>query len=351
MWLGPRSEWNVFDATWTCLGSFFDGTPVDCVRSNNGSGLGPVRHRLEAQDSDLGNAGATYWYEGYYLVNGDQNLDNNLGSRRTTMSWNGFSWQFSTPGGGNPLVEGPTLLNRWGDKRVKAGLKPHDGNVILSVETTDLGNGQWRYEYALYNWDLDRKIDSFSLPVSGPTFNHYFHDVDFEAATDWKVSTADNTLTWAWDGTMPTTHLEGGALEFGHLYNFGFTSGRPPADRNATLGISEAGLGGDLLAVDTTGPDFFELTASVLSPVEGQNISVDMRGGFDLAVAVVLSVNGTPITPTFLGPAIPFVSGNASIPVTIPSGLSGVCVEVVAADVDAGLNVHQLSNIMELCVQ
>jgi hypothetical protein len=150
---------------------------------------------------------------------------------------------------------------------------------------------------------------------------------------------------------MPTTHLEGGALEFGHLYNFGFTSGRPPADRNATLGISEAGLGGDLLAVDTTGPDFFELTASVLSPVEGQNISVDMRGGFDLAVAVVLSVNGTPITPTFLGPAIPFVSGNASIPVTIPSGLSGVCVEVVAADVDAGLNVHQLSNIMELCVQ
>ncbi len=350
-WLGPRDEWNAWRGTWTCLGSFFDGSPQDCVRSQTGGGLNPVDHRLEAFDADLGNAGANYYYEANYLVKGDNDLNNNIGSRACTMSWNGFSWQFSTPGGGNPLVEGPALFNRWGDVRTIDGLGAEDGKVVLSATTTQLGPGLWRYEYALYNWSLDRKVDSISFPLPGNSSNYYFHDIDNQAGNDWVVSTTNNRLTWADPGVTLPGHKVAGPLEFGTLYNFGFTSGRPPATRDAVLGIHESGMGGDLLSVEIVGPDFLELTATDVAPSEGQNIQVEMRGGTDLGLAAVLSVNGTPVTPVFIGGLQPFVSGEAGFPVTIPAGASGISVELIAADVDASLNIHALSNVMELIVQ
>lgn len=350
-WLGPRDEWNAWTGGWTCFGSYFDGTPADCVRSETGSGNGPVNHRLEAFDADLGNPGAQYFYEANYLVRDDEDLVNNIGSRECTMSWNGFSWQFTTPGGTNPLVSGPALLNRWGDVRTQAGLAPDDGNVVLSAKVTNFAPGKYRYEYALYNWNLDRKVESISFPISGNTSEHYFHDTDGDPANDWVVDTANNRLTWSFDGTVVAGHKVAGALEFGTLYNFGFTSGRPPATRNATLGIHEAGPGGDLLAVETSAPDYFELTATDLAPAELQDISVLMRGGTDLGLAAVLTVNGMPIPPTFVGGLQPFVAGEASFPITIPAGLSGVSVGIIAGDVDGSLNIHQLSNVMDLTVQ
>jgi hypothetical protein len=350
-WLGPRDEWNAFAGTWTCLGSYFDGTPADCVRSVNGGGQGAVNHRLEAFDADLDNPGAQYFYEANYLVRDDQDVDNNIGSRECTMSWNGFSWQFTTPGGGNPLVEGPTLLNRWGDVRTIAGLMPHDGNVVLSATSEEISPGIWRYEYALYNWSLDRRVNSISFPVPNGTSNHYFHDIDNNVSNDWVVTTDSNRLTWTFEGVPMTGVKVAGPLEFGTLYNFGFTSGRPPASRNAVLGINDPGLGGELLAVGTVAPDFFELTASKVSPAIGENITVLMRGGTDLGLAVVLSVNGTPITPTFIGGLQPFVAGAASFPVVIPASVSGVEVAMIAGDVSASLNIHQISNVMDLIVQ
>ncbi|MDG2148272.1 MAG: hypothetical protein P8N09_01985 [Planctomycetota bacterium] len=347
-WLGPRDEWDAWKGTWTCLGSYFDGTPADCNRSQTGSGLGPVNHRLEAFDADLGNAGANYVYEANYLVRDDANLANNIGSRECLMSWNGVAWDFSSQG---QLIEGPALLNRWGDVRTLAGLNPEDGNVVLSSKVVESSPGVYRYEYALYNWNLDRKVSSISFPNTGNTAGHYFHDTDDNPSNDWVVTTDNNRLTWTYDGTVVTGHKVAGALEFGTLYNFGFTSGYPPATRNATLGIYESGLGGDLLAAEILSPNTLELTASRLSPTEGENLTVEMRGGTDLGLAVILTVNGNPIPPSFIGGLNPFVGGVASFQVTIPPATSGVEVGLIAGDVDASLNVHQLSNVMDLKVQ
>jgi len=346
-WLGPRDEWDAFGGTWTCLGSYFDGTPVDCIRSQNGSGLNSVDHRLEAFDADLNNNGATYYYEANYLVNGDVELTNNIGSRRCTMTWNGSSWNFATPAASNPLTEGPAVL-RYGDVSTVASLKPDDGQVVVAVTATDLGDGSWRYEWALYNWNLDRKVGSFSIPAQGLITDLYFHDVDDQPANDWTPSFDGNKVTWTFPEVFLPGHKVAGPLEFNTLYNFGFTSKRAPTQRNAVLGIYEAGAGGDLLGVETLGPAVFELTASDLAPRENEQITVLMRGGNDLAVSVVLTVNGTPITPIFLGGLLPFVGGQASYPVTIPVGAAGITVGMIAADVDGALNVHQLSNIMEI---
>ena len=346
-YLGPRDEWNVFDGTWACLGSYFDGTPADCVRSENGSGLNSVDHRLEAFDADLNNPGATYYYEAYYVVDGDQNLDNNIGSRRCTMSWNGNNWSFSTPGS-NPLIQG-AAVNRWGDVRNTGSMKPYDGQVILAQETTDLGNGLWRYEYALFNWNLERRVDSFSVPAQGIITNLYFHDTDGDAANDWVATTDGNKVTWTFPDVFLPGHKVAGPLEWGTLYNFGFTARRPPVVQDAALGIHDAGQGGDILGVQTFGPSGFELTSSKFAPAENEQIAVTTRGGTDTSATLVLSVNGSPIPPTLLGGLNPFVGGTASYNVVIPPGAAGICVEMIGLDLDGALNVIGLSNTMDIC--
>ena len=70
---------------WYWPGSVFDGVPVDCKRDESGSSfLNKVDHRLEAFDAELGTPGATYYYEGMYMVPGDVDKTNNIASRNTS---------------------------------------------------------------------------------------------------------------------------------------------------------------------------------------------------------------------------------------------------------------------------
>ena len=40
----------------------------------------------------------------------------------------------------------------------------NDGIWFMGYKVTDLGGGMWHYEYALFNLNLDRAIQSFSVP-------------------------------------------------------------------------------------------------------------------------------------------------------------------------------------------
>ena len=249
--LGPRSEVNVFDGTWECTGSHFSGGQPDCVRRHGSGGHGPLDHRLAVADADLANPGATYYYEAFYVVAGDQNLANNWGYRRCAMSWNGFAWAFSTPGS-NPLVEGPAL-GGWGDSSDSVVVAAGDGQVLLSVRTTDLGAGTWHYEYVLLNMSSNRQIRSFSLPVLGvPNLaNIGFHDNDGNAANDWQVSVDGDSITWQTETYAQNPNAN--ALVFGYMYNFRFDADAAPGSMNAALGIFKPGVGSDAIA-GTTGP-------------------------------------------------------------------------------------------------
>ncbi len=354
-WLGPRDEWNPYTAEWECSGSFFDGVPVDCLRDEDGSTLSPVDHRLEAFDADLATPGASYWYEAFYMVRDDVNPQNNIGSRRAEFVVDGEGFFATTPlvSDGNPLVQGPAI-QRWGQKRSLAGLAPDDGNVILAVQVTPVAGGLWRYEYALFNWTLDRKVDSFSLPIStGLAMGASFHDIDDQAANDWVVSKAQGNLAWAFPGVFLAGHKVAGPLEFGTLYNFGFTSDKPPAVRNAVLGIHEAGAGGDLLLVETFGPDVLALTADSASPVAGGALELRVQGSGLGAVVAALSVNGVPLASPLLITKLPLIyaGGEASIGVNLPASLSGTTVDLVAVELNPGLTVGGLSNVMTLSVR
>lgn len=351
MWLGPRSEWNVFTNAWTACGSFFDGVPVDCNRSENGSSfIGKVDHRLEAFDFDLGNAGATYVYEGIYLVPNDIDRFNNASSRTCTFTWNGSSWNISAVSGST--IVGPAI-NRWGDLRTQVGLQPSDGDVIVGVKTIDLGGGLTRYEYAVFNWFMDRKLRAFSVPTGGGVVTDlYFHDIDDQPTNDWVPVVANGNLTWTFpDVNLPGVKV-GGPLEFGTLYNFGFTCDVAPGDRNATLTPHDAGAGGDLLAAATKAPAALNLTASKLAPAVGENFDLQMHGGTSNMIVAVMSVSGIPLNPPALIGPIPFVGGEASLTLSVPALVTGLDLGLIGADVNVGpLSLIKLANSITIAVQ
>lgn len=253
-YLGPRSEVNPYTATWECTGSHFSGGVADCLRRHGSTGHNAVDHRLVVADGDLNNATAQYYYESCYLVRNDQDTSNNWGSRRCTMSWDGSMWNFSTPSSSNPLLLGPAL-NRWGTLRTTVNAASGDGEVLLAVQTTDLGGGNTHYEYALLNKNSDRQIRSFSIPAYGVTniTNLGFHDNDNNAANDWTVSVSGGVITW--QTSTFAVNPNAPALVFGNMMNFRFDANAAPVDRDATLGLFKPGTGDEVVAA-TRGPMF-----------------------------------------------------------------------------------------------
>lgn len=253
--LGPRSEVNPVTGEWVACGSFFDepsSPDGDCDRDYFGTAPDDVWHRLEVHDSDLGNPGASYFYEGEYIVRGDRDLQNSIGWRECTTSWSGSSWLFSTVGGGLTPTYGP-LIQTWGDEQVAVTMPDHDGNVILATQVTDLGGGQWHYEYALYNWWCRRGVRSFSVPTGGATLSNIgFHDIDQDAGNEWTVDQSGGAITWSTDDYA--TDPDANALYFQTQFNFRFDANVAPEPGTATLGAFLPGAGATALAnVQTPG--------------------------------------------------------------------------------------------------
>ncbi|RKY18485.1 MAG: hypothetical protein DRQ55_13220 [Planctomycetota bacterium] len=246
-WLGPRQEWSAFTGSWSCLGSFFDGLPADCVRDEDGGGTAPTEARLAIDDQELLLAGATYWLEALALTANEASPFDNLGSRAVQFSWNGASWSVQAPSAGNALVSGPAVL-RWGDDSGSADLNPHDGEVVASIDVTDLGAGLWRYELAFFNRSLDGGIDRLDLPRGAVLLDVTSADGDGDPSNDWTASSNGSTLRWQ----APNA---GAALAFCELMSVGFTTDAAPGPGELVAGVMSPGLGGGQLELPLTLPD------------------------------------------------------------------------------------------------
>lgn len=248
-YLGGRDEWNALTGVWTCQNSWFSNYMNDCTRRNTGSGLSVTDHRLSARDADLGIDGAQYFYEARYITqNENATIYNNIGSRSCTMHWTGSSWSFQTTDGAE--VVGPAI-NRWGDVR-NIAQPQSDGDVIVAVKTTDLGNGMYHYEYALYNSSLDQQVREFAVPVPGGANvqNIEFRDIDQDGANQWSPVRANGMLTW----TSPVYGSNNAnPLKYSSIFNFRFDCNVPPGTNTGTLTeFKPSGLG--TLTVATVAP-------------------------------------------------------------------------------------------------
>lgn len=252
-YFAPRDEITAHSGAWQSLGSHFDNynAPTnewdDDIRSHgNGAGEhGDFDHVLVVAETNLQTAGARYFIEAWYVVAGDTNIFNSMGYRQVTQVLDGAVWDFSLLGSGR--TPGPAL-NAWVDPTntppgvTNVVVDTGEGRIQLAAQTTHLGHGRYRYEYALMNLDYDRQIQSMGIPlVPGASMTHLiFLDVDTNGMNDWVATPTDGMLTWS----SPVSN----ALDWGTLFNFGFEADARPGSTSSVLGILEPGTGSNLAA-------------------------------------------------------------------------------------------------------
>ncbi|MCO6512097.1 MAG: carboxypeptidase regulatory-like domain-containing protein [Aridibacter famidurans] len=258
---------------------------------NNHSGhshVGPS-HRILTEISDLStsqNPGATYYAEGQYVTPheyqwcqsnpGECNMYNNVSYRQYSVSGTGSPFSFSAVGS---TVREKAAVEGWPGATVTR-IEPDPGNDgigMVAYKVTNTSPGVWHYEYAVYNQNLDRAIQSFSVPLGdGVSINN----IDFHAPPQHPGWSNDGTVGGTgfssadWTETQTTSEMKwssetfgqnanANAIRWGTMYNFRFDSTSPPEVRNATVGFFKTGA---------------PITVEVLAPAGAVTVSYTIGG-------------------------------------------------------------------------
>jgi len=224
-------------------------------------------HRMLVDVNDLNtslNTGATYFAEAEYIVphegtwcqsHPDQcNMYNNASYKQYTVT--GVNQPFSFTSAGSTHREQPAIMAWTGATVNQIEPDPHnDGIWLMGYKVSNPSPGVWHYEYALYNQNLDRAIQSFSVPlglgvnignigfhapIQQPGWAHDGTQGDAGySSTPWNVTQDASSITW--NTETFATNQNANAIRFGSLYNFRFDADQPPNSTNATVGFFKTG--------------------------------------------------------------------------------------------------------------
>ena len=244
-------------------GSFNGST----ANNHTGHSHDATSHRMLVDTSDLipaQNQGATYFAEAEYIVPheytwcqshpGQCNMYNNASYQRHNVSGGPTTFTFSAVG--STVREQPAIMAWTGATVNRQEPDPgNDGIWFMGFKVTNPSTGVWHYEYALYNQNLDRSIQSFSVPV-GPGVN--ISNIGFHApiqqpgwandgtfnnlgysSTPWTVTQDTSSITWSSETLAQNQNAN--AIRYGTLYNFRFDADQPPQSANATVGYFKTG--------------------------------------------------------------------------------------------------------------
>ena len=234
-------------------------------------------HRILVEINDLNttlNPGATYWVEAQYITPHEYawcqanpaqcNMYNNVSHRQYTVTGTGSPFSFAT-GGSTTVREKPAITEWTGATITQIEPAPGtDGVGFVAYKVTNPSAGVWHYEYAIYNQNLDRAIQSFSVPVgSGVTLtNIAFHAPPQQPGwsadgtvgntgysnTPWTVTRTSSAITWTSETFAQNQNAN--AIRWGTLYNFRFDANQPPpaapstsapTTSNASVGFLKTG--------------------------------------------------------------------------------------------------------------
>src|SRR5438093_8609614 len=162
----------------------FTGVFPSTANNHSGHNHTGTSHRVTVASSDLNpaqNTGATYYAEAAYITPheyswcqshpGQCNMYNNGSYRQFTVSGSGDNYSFSPVGS---TVRMKPAIMAWADAGAAVQqVQPDPGNDgfwLMGYRVTNPTTGVWHYEYALYNQNLDRGIQTFSVPL-GPGVN------------------------------------------------------------------------------------------------------------------------------------------------------------------------------------
>jgi hypothetical protein len=271
--IGSRAWVNPF------TGSF----PGSTANNHSGHNHDVTSHRILVDVNDLNtslNVGATYFAEAEYIVPheytwcqshpGQCNMYNNASYRQYSVT--GVNQPFSFSSVGATVREDAAIFAWTGATVIRNEPDPgNDGIWFMGFKVTNPSAGVWHYEYALYNQNLDRAIQSFTVPL-GPGVNISnigFHmpiqhpgwandgtegDAGY-SSTPWTVTQNASSITWNTETFAENQNAN--AIRFGTLYNFRFDADQAPNPTDATVGFFKTG--GPMLA-------YIEAPGSVPTP-------------------------------------------------------------------------------------
>jgi hypothetical protein len=248
---GPRSDADAFSGYYQYP---FTVSP---------SGPSALRGNLQIADADLNPAvygNARYFFEAYYMSDDDAAWGNHAN--------NASYREFTTTGAGNVNAIGSThvetqAIRAW--KEIDPSVDMHDVHVpadgffIVGAKATDIGNGMWHYEYAVWNHNSNACGGSFSvfMPPAATVTNIGFTNADYHsgevyATDDWSVEQQGATLTWS---TTPyAANPNANALRWATMYNFRFDCNVAPSNASEiTIGTFKPGYAATV-SVATIGP-------------------------------------------------------------------------------------------------
>ncbi len=139
---------------------------------------------------------------------------------------------------------------------------PNEGFFILSSRATRLPNGNFRYEYSLYNMNSDRSARSLTLPMldSIQAENMEFRDFDYHSGdglgnvnwdgTDWVSKKENGAISWATDTYQAKPNAN--AIRWSSTYSFRFDTVMAPSfvDTFANVGIFKPPMPGEPASVN-----------------------------------------------------------------------------------------------------
>jgi hypothetical protein len=234
-----------------------------------------VSHRILVEMADLipsGNPGASYFGEAAYISAHEYTW---CQSHPTECNmFNNFSYrQFSVTGGPTffnftPITSTvrmqPAIMAWAATGATVQQVEPDPGNdgiFFVGYKITGPTAGVWHYEYAVFNMNLDRAIQSFEVVFPG--FPPSLSEVGFHAppqhpgwandGTEGDAGYSSTPWTFTLNGPPPfansavwncetfAQNQNANAIRWGTLYNFRFDSTAPPADSTANVGFFKTG--------------------------------------------------------------------------------------------------------------
>jgi hypothetical protein len=263
----------------------FTGAFPSNANDHSGHNHDAVSHRILVNTSDLipaQNPGATYFGEAAYIApfeytwcqsHPDQcNMFNNFSYRPFSVSGGPTAFNFSPT---SSTVRMQPAIQEWVASGATVNeVEPdpgNDGKFFVGYKVTGPNAGVWHYEYAVFNMNLDRAIQSFQVFLGGvvPVTDLGFHappqhpgwphdgtvgDAGY-SSTPWDVTQDASSVTWSTETFA--TNQNANAIRWGTLYNFRFDSVGSPVTSTATIGFFKTG---SPITVDVPAPFASDVT-------------------------------------------------------------------------------------------
>ena len=272
--LGPRSEIIPATGQWGRCGSIQDpdcdgvtepAIPAgfSCAAAYSSPASDKYSYRLLARETDIDpdlHPDARWFMDAWYVIRDDENIENSMGFRELTLGWQpSFSrWNVVSTG---DYAQG-AVLDRWlaeaggSETSYRATFDTPEGHVGVGVRVRRIGAGQFRYDYAVMNFDFaraqtdaltaepnlrvlgNRGLSGLSVDLlnGAAMASSGFDDGNADAADDW--SGAVDSGKWRWDAPG----VAGATLDWGQLRFFQITSSSWPGSGSMTLFVADTGM-------------------------------------------------------------------------------------------------------------